>query len=320
MKRPWYLLGLIVLVFTAGLLSGAVLQKYYGFGTLLRTIGVRDRSSLTSARVIFDPAVHAQAGIPEEFSGKLSLFILAGQSNMSGRGDLPSEQAVHRRIFVFGNDYRWKIAREPIDAADGQVDLVSEDKDAGFGPGLAFATSLIKRNPDRLIGLIPCAKGASSIAEWQRNLSENSLYGSCLKRIRAATTMGKITGLLFFQGEEDAVDPNRAPNRSFSASSYAMSFSRFVSDIRNDLALVILPVVFAQIATNNTPRYFVNWHVIKEQQEMINLSCTAMIRTADLSLKDDVHFTTESYQIIGQRYAEAFLTLMASARECGKIS
>jgi hypothetical protein len=311
---------LMMAAFVLGTATGAVLQKDTRLGYFFRIVSKIDRLATTIVRKPARPSGEARDAIPEQILGKLTLFILAGQSNMSGRGDLPLEQVVHPRVYLFGNDYRWKVAREPIDFAGAQVDLVSKDTDAGFGPGLAFATSLIKRNPDWAIGLIPCAKGSSSIAEWQRNLAETSLYGSCLKRVRAATPMGKVAGLLFFQGEEDAIDPNRAPNRSISGSNYAMSFSKFVSDIRNDLALVRLPVVFAQIATAKATNYFVNWHIVKEQQELIDLPCTAMIRTGDLALKDGLHFTTKSYQTIGNRYAEALLTLLASPQACKTLS
>ncbi len=35
-----------------------------------------------------------------------------------------------------------------------------------------------------------------------------------------------------------------------------------------------------------------------------------MITTDDLALKDGVHFTSESYQTIGGRFAEAYLNLI----------
>jgi hypothetical protein len=54
---------------------------------------------------VAQPIVRPAVGIPEEFQGKLSLFILAGQSNMSRRGNVPSNQIADSRIFVFGNDY-----------------------------------------------------------------------------------------------------------------------------------------------------------------------------------------------------------------------
>ena len=316
MKRPWYSIGLLAMIFALGVLSGAVLQKYSTFGNLLRAVGVKSILSLMSARVISQPTISAEPGIPEKFSGKLSLVILAGQSNMSGRGDLPAEHSTHPGIFMFGNDYRWKSAREPVDAAHGQVDLVSEDRYAGFGPALAFATSVLKRNPELIIGLIPCAKGASSIKEWQRDLSENTLYGSCLKRVRAATTMGTVAGMLFFQGETDALDPERFSKWSPSASSYREKFVTFVDDLRKDVSLVTMPFVFAQLGTNNAASDYINWEILKEQQKSTKLPCAAMIKTDDLALADAVHFTTESYRTIGHRYAEAFLQLMSVTNDC----
>src|SRR6185436_14868221 len=119
------------------------------------------------------------------------LFVLAGQSNMSGRGvSVPFPET--GRIFLFANDYHWKTARDPLDSADHQVDEISADALAGTGPGLSFATELAKTYPQKIIGLIPCAKGATTIFEWERRLGDDTLYGSCLKRMRAASTMGRV--------------------------------------------------------------------------------------------------------------------------------
>ncbi|MCT7951383.1 sialate O-acetylesterase [Ancylothrix sp. C2] len=246
--------------------------------------------------------------IPSEFEGKLSLFILAGQSNMSGRGELLPE-ITDARIVVFGNDYEWHLAAEPVDGATGQIDKVSQDFHAGYSPAFSFAKQLLKYNSHHMIGLIPCAKGGSSIAEWQRNLSEKSLYGSCLKRVKLAATKGKISGVLFFQGEADALKPK--PNAKFPPfpGRWAAKFTRFVDDFRGDLSQPDLPVVFAQIGSTKSPKLYINWQEVQRQQEEVNLSSAAMIYTRDLPLKDDVHFTTASYQKIGERFANQFWQL-----------
>ena len=144
---------------------------------------------------IEDGASHVaqkQVTIPDEFLGKLSLFILVGQSNMSGRGEMPTQsQEINSRVFVFGNDYRWHYAVEPIDNPAGQVDLVSLDNNAGYSIATAFANTVLVKDPGLIIGFIPCAAGGSSIQKWQRNLSDQTLYGSLLKRARAASSMGK---------------------------------------------------------------------------------------------------------------------------------
>ena len=306
----------LVLSFGFGMIFGVAVQKYYGLGNLLRTAGINDHRPSPRAFTPSRIPVNVSDELPEAVQGKLSLFILAGQSNMSGRGALPAEQAINSRVFVFGNDYRWHLAREPIDAPDGQVDEVSLDLEAGYGPGLAFALSLLQRSSVVAIGLIPCAKGSTSIAEWQRHLSDRTLYGSCLKRVRAATTMGEVAGVLFFQGETDAVDPDWDRSKSPAALAYAHEFGRFINDLRGDLSLPNLPLVYAQIGTNTAPQLFPNWDVVKAQQETVELPCAAMIRTDDLPLRDTVHFTMESFRTIGARYAEAVSKLTDSVGHC----
>jgi hypothetical protein len=41
-----------------------------------------------------------------------------------------------------------------------------------------------------------------------------------------------------------------------------------------------------------------------------------MITTDDLPLADGVHFTTHSYQVIGERFAEAFFKLTTGSAQC----
>lgn len=56
--------------------------------------------------------------------------------------------------------------------------------------------------------------------------------------------------------------------------------------------------------------YFINWAIVKEQQCSVEMPFCVMITTDDLALKDAVHFTTESYQIIGKSFTEAYLNLI----------
>ena len=287
-------LGLL-LAFGLGAIAGVALQRQIGVGRILRA-----RS----------PAPAESRGIPEDLQGRLSLFALAGQSNMSGYAPLAPGQAPHPRAFLFANDYRWRPALEPTDDSTGQVDRVSLDRGTGTSPGLAFAEALLAARPELAVGLVPCAKGDSTIEEWRRDLGDDTLYGSCLKRIGAAAPMGGLAGVLFFHGESDAFDPERA-KRALSATDYAARFARLVHDLRSDLGRPRLPVVFAQIGGTTMPERYVNWRLVQEQQASVRLPCVAMITTADLTLRDNVHFTAESYQEIGRRFARAYLELTA---------
>ena len=260
-----------------------------------------------SSHIIAQDQVISGNPIPNKYIGKLSLFILAGQSNMSGRGEMPSEPLpVNPKVFVFGNDYRWHYGIEPIDASQGQVDTVSRDGKARYSIATSFANTMLEKDSSLVIGFIPCARGATSIEEWQRNLSENSLYGSCLKRTRAASTMGQIVGLLFAQGESDALDPKIYPEQKPSPFHWREKFSRFIRDMRNDLHCPDLPIVFSQLSNQTTPDKYIYWQQVKKQQSQVHLPNTRMVATPELTLSDYVHFTREGYDTLGKLFAETY--------------
>lgn len=255
-----------------------------------------------------------EPGVPTEWVGKLHLFLLTGQSNMSGHGKLrDSDRKTHPRIYMLGNDYHWKAGREPVDDATHQVDAVSNDglgpEHDSLGPSMAFAKALTKAEPKIAVGLIPCALGGTSILAWQKNLSDETLYGSCLKRARAASPMGKIAGILFFQGEADAMDPKKLPDQHPAPTRWAELFTQWVFDFRTDLNDPQLPVVFAQIGKTIYPE-FTQWDEVKKQQASIHLPRVAMIHTEDLALEDGLHFKSESYDKIGERFAQAYLEVI----------
>lgn len=298
-------LTLLGVFFLGGMMFGMVLQKYLGLGNILRAVGI---PYPTAAAPV--PQVIVPVDIPREYQGQMLLFVLAGQSNMVGWSPIPAGEPTDDRVFVFGKDYRWRIADHPIEDASDQVDMVSENLLAGFGPAMDFAFASLERHPDIVIGLIPCAKNSSGIIQWQRDLSDQSLYGSCLKRIRAASPMGQVAGILFFQGETDAADPLQYPDPPPHPEEWSTLFSAFIVDLRSDLNQPDLPVVFAQIGSTWAPDAYPNWDFIMQQQASLQLPNSAMITTSDLPLMDGIHFTTDSYRVIGRRFAAAYWDLV----------
>lgn len=307
-KRIFLLLSFSI-VFLVGILSGAVIQKTIGVGNVLRAVGIPYPTTVPPG----DPYVLSTAEIPQAYRGEMSLFILAGQSNMVGWAPVPEGEKTDPRIYVFSNDYHWRVATEPIDRAYNQVDKVSEDRAASYGPALAFAFASLDRHPQAVIGLIPCAKSSSAIAQWQRNLSDQTLYGSCLKRAHAASPMGHISGVLFLQGETDAQDPTLYPDPEPQPFDWGPLFAAFITDLRDDLHEPELPVVFAQLGHDPLSKDFPNWKIVQEQQSSIDLPMTAMISTDDLPLLDGLHFTADSYRTIGRRLSDAYWALAEQA-------
>ncbi|GAA0673162.1 hypothetical protein FHT00_001595 [Sphingomonas insulae] len=241
----------------------------------------------------------------------MDVYVLAGQSNMSGRGRLadlaPAERIADPRIRLYGNDGRWRDALDPLDDAANQVDPVSADPQAAVGPGLPFARSLLRMRGHR-VGLVPCAKGGSAIAAWVPGADRSTLYGSCAARVRDAK--GRLAGLLWYQGESDT--------RGATSHTWRSGFAAIVAAFRNDWNAPRLPIVFVQIA--DRPRIgadrYPDWTVVQAEQARVSLPCVAMVSTRTLRRNpDDLHLTTDAQRILGLRLAKAMATLQRQG--CG---
>ncbi len=228
------------------------------------------------------------------------LVVLMGQSNMSGRG-VVDEQWSNPLVWEFGNDYKWALARDPIDSFVGQIDRVSVDYDAGHGPASRFADLYAERFG--AVGLVPCAKNSSTITDWQLG---GGLYSSCLQRIAAAG--GNVVAVLFFQGEAEAENVEGSVKVRASGQ-WGELFGKLVTDLRRDLNSPRLPIVFAQIGAFPAKHYLAGpWDEVRQQQAGFQMECVAMITTDDLS-EGDVHFTAAAYDVIGARFADALFSL-----------
>lgn len=237
------------------------------------------------------------------------IFILAGQSNMSGRGDLSAltEFPMRDRIFVYSNAESWQLGREPIDDVEGQVDAVSADGKKGAGPGMAFANRLAEQFACIEVGLVPTAKGATSMDDWAPNLSRGTLYGSLIARAKQASDKGQLAGLIWYQGESDSNDPELTEV-------WGRKFSAFVNGVRADLRLPELPVIMTVLGPNRAPDRFRGWDKFVKMQEKMKLPRQVVrVSANDLTgVDDDPHLTTADYMELGRRYGDAMADLIGN--------
>ena len=123
------------------------------------------------------------------------LWVLAGQSNMEGVGNLIDVTPPHPLVMNLGMNGKWARAEEPLHWLVDSPDPVHsgnpgdrEKRSAaqhrtrakGAGLGLPFATALVEQTRVP-IGLVACAHGGTSMAQWnpaKKNEGGNSLYGS----------------------------------------------------------------------------------------------------------------------------------------------
>ncbi len=252
------------------------------------------------------------------------VWLLAGQSNMQGVGDMNGAAKPDKLIRVFTMGRVWQLAEDPLHVLGESPDIVHNDglqfsakraaeyranNPKGVGPGMFFAREMLARTgvPQ---GLIATAHGGTSMAQWNPDLrveGGRSLYYSMLESAKA--TGQPVAGVLWYQGESDAM-PEPAPK-------YTAAMKKLVATTRRDLRAPTLPWVTVQIG-----RYIFDgigkwWNVIREEQRKL----PAVIRhletvpTIDLPLDDGIHIGSDGYVELGKRMASAAARLVLGQKE-----
>ena len=232
---------------------------------------------------------------------KLHLYVLMGQSNMAGRGEIGVEDKTpHPRVVMLNLDGKWEQAVEPI-TRDRKNGL-------GVGPGLAFGKWMAEKDPEVTIGLVPCAVGGTPLSRWQKG---GDLYEKAMARARTAAEFGTIKGVLWHQGESEAGDEKRA-------GAYGEGLAKMVRSIRDDLKLPELPFVAGQLGeflytrTENKSPFA---RVVNEQIMTLpkRVKHTAVISPEGLKHKgDELHFDAASEREMGRRYGQAIADLRSA--------
>jgi len=239
--------------------------------------------------------------LPEK--SKFHLYLLAGQSNMAGRGKVAeADRKPMPRVFMLNKQGQWVPA----------VDPMHFDKPAaGVGLGRTFAAEMLKSlPPDVSIGLIPAAAGGSAIDSWTpggyHDQTKSHPWDDAVKRTRIALQSGTLKGILWHQGESDG-------NAKLSGT-YETKLHDLIARFRKEFQSPSLPVVVGQLgqfADNPPPdenrRRVMN--VIQATPEKV--PHTSFVNSDGLGHNGDkVHFNAEAYRELGRRYAEALKRLV----------
>jgi sialate O-acetylesterase len=247
------------------------------------------------------------------------LWVLAGQSNMEGHGDLLDVQPPSPIVRNFDMADRWRQAEEPLHTVVSAVDPVHwplngqnqperltgqqlEDymasRKKGAGLGLPFAIEMVARTGVP-IGLIPCAHGGTSMDQWSpawKDREGESLYGSMVRRVVAAG--GHVRGVLWYQGESDA-NPKAEPL-------FHEKFEGFVKALRADLNQPELPFYYVQIGRHIDGSNVAEWNRIQLDQlrAEAEIPHAGMVSAVDLQLDDTIHVGTGDLKRLGHRLAD----------------
>lgn len=240
---------------------------------------------------------------PPTLPGKdmFQVFLLAGQSNMAGRGEVTeADRVIHPRVLMLAKDGSWQYAVDPIHY---------DKKIAGAGLAKSFALELVKRNPDITIGLVPAACGGSRIAYWESGAyfekTDSHPYDDAISRTHRATQDGTLKAILWHQGEGDS-----GPR---AAAVYEDKLTALIERFRQDLVVPDLPFIIGQLGQFEAKPWSPGRVQVNEAQMQVaeKVPHTAFVSSEELISKgDNTHFSTESLYEFGKRYADEYLLLI----------
>ena len=219
-------------------------------------------------------------------------FLLIGQSNMAGRGDMEDLPPIEdRRLYILRNG-RWVDMFRPV------------NPDRPFS-GVCLAerfAQLYAEKYDVEVGLICCADGGTSLEQWKPG---SLLFDNAVYQAKLAQRTSTIAGVLWHQGEGDCAEHLHT--------TYAQRFVPMMQEFRRILELDDVPFLLGGLGD-----------FLKDRKEMPALAAYPMINAAlqkvareqpmtgfvpadGLIHKGDyLHFNTPSLYTFGERYFEAY--------------
>ena len=223
------------------------------------------------------------------------VFIMAGQSNMAGRGLVEAKDTVvNKRVLSINKAGQIIFAKEPLHFYEPTL--------TGLDCGLSFGKTLIKKIPRNVsILLLPAAIGGSSISQWlgdslYRNVK---LFSNFISKVEIGNKYGIIKAILWHQGESDANEKN--------IPLYEERLSKLFSKFRGVIGNNNLPILIGELGSfsKNLEQFSLINKSIHDYSRQDNY--TAVISTAGLKHKgDSLHFNSAGQRMMGKRFAEMY--------------
>jgi len=251
-----------------------------------------------------NPAVEWSArGDMRHFLGVGDLWVIAGQSNSAGYGRGPCHDPPELGVHVLNNAMRWALATQPLNESTDTAHAANRERaNSGHSPWLHWAR-LVKRRMNFPIGLIQCSLGGSALAPWNpTEPGDSPLFETMVQAVAAAG--GKVRGVLWYQGESDAIAKKAGTYRK-----------RFIAAVRawrralGNPSLAVLTVQINRAHGGSDESQDRNWSVLREAQRRVPhlLKGLTVTPALDLGLSDQIHTSPHGNCLLAERVALAAL-------------
>ncbi|MEN8192657.1 MAG: sialate O-acetylesterase [Bacteroidota bacterium] len=237
------------------------------------------------------------------------IFILMGQSNMSGYGTLIDSDTISvphilKIPTIFEGEIQWEPAAHPLH------NRLDSDR---FGLGLPFAKKYLETHKGVTVGLIPLAFGGAGIDGLKKG---SKVYKDFLIKAAFAKKHGVVKGVLWHQGESDTVVDELAD-------SYEKKLHQLIADVRASIGNPELPFIVGNLAEfygtgkdHNKPDRVKRINRVKQALRDVpkNIEFTGFVESTGCTSIDhhNVHFDRESYIILGHRYFDVYSTIISN--------
>lgn len=247
------------------------------------------------------------------------IYLLAGQSNMDGRGNVADlkgtlqkyakpmpEVLIHFSAGGLRRPLRTNSGFDPLAPGFSGSNATSNS----FGPELGFGHAMAQASPHEKILLVKFSEGGTSLsADWTLN-DPKKLYVQFIKFVK--TTQEKIDeaggdceirGMLWMQGESDANLPDGA---------YKDLLTKLIAKTRADLNLPKLPFIIGQVCDDGKRDF-----VIAAQKAVAKeVPATAFVKSSGLTTTDNgTHFDAKSQIELGRRFAKEMQRLTPPSKK-----
>ena len=229
------------------------------------------------------------------------VFIMAGQSNMAGRGAVePQDTVKHPDIFSINSENEIVYAKEPLHFYEPDL--------TGLDCGMSFSVTLLDRLPrpyaDRIkILILPTAVGGSSIHQWLNNdeFRGVKLFSNFAEKVAIGKDFGTIKGILWHQGESDARPP------------YVLRYHEYLASLTNKFRAEVgdpeLPIFVGELGQFPSDHRY-NRSVLNEKLQLFVDETPSTYLTSSKGLTDKgdgTHFDSKSQRELGRRFANSYL-------------
>ncbi len=228
---------------------------------------------------------------------KVHSFLMIGQSNMAGRGDIGDVPEINNSKCFMLRCGRWVTMSEPVNP-----DRAIKGK---FASGVCLATSFADeyaKETGNDVGLIPCADGGTVISQWQPG---EILYDHAVLMTRLALRSSVLKGILWHQGETDCLTFE-------SVEAYPPKFFNMINSLKKEFPNVpiIIGELSEKIADRNRTDKIIAFN--KQLRELVKkIDNCALVSAEGLTIKpDNIHFDSKSLRTFGKRYFEKYCELL----------